>query len=132
MRSSLIFLPIIIDNPNLSLIFNRINKLKIITDHMYFPLKYATKFVQRFPSLGDIEIDVYSIDSCVPIVDVFLGGLAKLRRLIVQFSHGSLLDDPIRRDYVIEKRRRSVGLDKNDEYKVIVIIEHHKLLISLS
>jgi hypothetical protein len=129
MGTSLLFLPIIIDNPDLILTFNRINWLTTAADLMHFPLKHALKFVQRFPSLTHLTIDVYSIDSCVPIVDIFLSNLAKLRHLIVRFSHNSLLNDPCPREYVIEKRRQSFGLDKNNEYKVIVKIEDHKLLI---
>jgi hypothetical protein len=96
---------------------------------MYFPLKHALKFVQRFPSLTHLVIEVYSVDSCIPIVDILLGGLPKLHLLIVQFYHDSLLDDPCPREYIIEKRRQSFGLNKNDEYKVNVQIEDHKLLI---
>jgi hypothetical protein len=129
MGISLLFLPIVIDNPNLALTFNRINDLETTADHMHFPLKHASKLVQRFPSLNYLTVDVYSIDSCVPIVDIFLGGLAKLHLLVVRFSDDSLLDDPCPREYVIEKRRQSFGLNKNDEYKVIVKIEDYKLSI---
>ncbi len=72
MDTSLLFLSTIIDNPDLNLAFNWISQLEIIADGMYFPLTYASKFVQRFPSLTHVTIDVYSIDSCVPIVDIFL------------------------------------------------------------
>jgi hypothetical protein len=131
MPTSLLFWSVVIDNPDLTLTFNRICKLTIIADHMYFALKYAFKVVQRFPSLTLVEIDVYSIDSCVPIVDIFLGGLAKLRLIAIEFFHDSLLDDLFPRDYIIEKRRQSFGLNENNEYKVAVKIEDRTLLIRI-
>ena len=96
---------------------------------MHLSLKYGSKIIERFPSLSQVEIDVYSLDSSVPIVDIFVGGLEKLRHVVVQFNHESLLDDPVRRDHIIEKRRQSFGLNRKDEYKVIVTIEDHKLYI---
>ncbi|CAF4115690.1 unnamed protein product [Rotaria sordida] len=132
MSSSLLFLPIIFDNPTLSETFKQLNVLDLVADGLYFPLKYASKFVQRFPSLTVIEIEVYSIDDSVPIIDIFLASLAKLRFLKIHFKYDSLLDDPCSRNYVIDKRRQSFGLNKNDEYKVIVKIEDHQLYIWLS
>ena len=125
----MLFLPIVIDNPDLTLTFTNIGELVTHADLMYFSVRYASKVVQRFPSLTYLAIAVYSIDSCVPIVDILLGGLAKLHLLFVRFDHDSLLDDPCPRVYVIKKRRQSFSLKKNDEYKVFVKTEEHKLFI---
>ena len=131
MPTSLLFLPTVFHNSDLSVTFHRIKKLRTIADHMYFPLKYASKLVQRFPSLTYVEIDIYSMDSCISIVDILIDGLPKLRRLVVQFFHDSLLDDPISKDYIIEKRRQSFGLNRNDEYKVVVTEKAYQLFISI-
>jgi hypothetical protein len=96
---------------------------------MYVPSKYASKIIQRFPSLTVIEIEVYSIDVAVPIVDSFLCGLAKLHSMIIHLRNSSLLDDPFSRNYVIEKRRQSFSLNKNEEDKVVVKIEDQLLSI---
>jgi len=99
---------------------------------MYFPLKYALKFVQRFSSLTTVQIEVYSIDTSVPIVDIFLSGLAKLCFIVIDFEHDTLLDDPFPRNYIIDKRRQSFHLNKNDEDKIIVKIENRTLYIRVA
>jgi hypothetical protein len=109
MHTSLLFLPIIIHNTDLTLTFSRIEKLELFVDHMYFPLKYGSKIVERFSSLRQIQINCYSLDSSLPIVDIFLCGLPKLRHAIIEFCHDTLLDNPISRDHVIENRRQSFG-----------------------
>lgn len=98
---------------------------------MCFPSKYATTIVQRFQSLTFIEIEVYSIDISVPIVDILLSGLPKLCLMYIFFKHNSLLDNPFSRNYIIEKRRQSFNLKKNDENKVAVRIEDQLLSIYL-
>ncbi len=96
---------------------------------MYFPLKYGSKIVERFSSLRQIQINCYSLDSSLPIVDIFLCGLPKLRHAIIEFCHDTLLDNPISRDHVIENRRQSFGWNRNDEDKVIVRAEARVLYI---
>ncbi|CAF1403818.1 unnamed protein product [Adineta steineri] len=129
MRTSLFFSSIVIDNPNLSLTFARIKALELISDHIYVSLKHGSKIVDSFPSLSHVEIEVYSLDSGIPIVDIFLCGLKMLRHIIVTFSHKGLADDTITQEHIIEKWRQSFGLNRNDEYKVVVKIEDHTLYI---
>jgi len=139
MRTSLLVLPILIDNPNLTLAFSRIKSLRLLDDYVYFKPNFWTKncakssildkFVQCFPSLTKIEIRVFWLDYCVPIIDIFLTGFAKLHFIIVEFLSNRLPCNPISRDYVIEKRRQSFGLNRNDEYKVNVILGDDDLRI---
>jgi hypothetical protein len=98
---------------------------------MYFPSKYASTIVQRFRSLTFIEIDVYSIDISVPIVDIFLRELSKLRFIIIHCKHNSLLDNPFSRNYIMEKRHQSFSVNKNDEDRFIVKFEDQTLSIHL-
>jgi hypothetical protein len=132
MDNSLLFSSQVFNNLALTSTFNRLNAVHILADDMYFPSKYALKFVQRFPFLSTVQIEVYSIDTAVPIVDIFLSGLAKLRFIIVDFKHDSLLDDPFSRNYIIDKRRQSFDLNKNDEDKIIVSIEDQTLYIRVA
>ncbi len=87
---SLLFSSEVFNNPALTSIFNRLNTVRIWPDDMYFPLKYALKFVQRFSSLTTVQIEVYSIDTSVPIVDIFLSGLAKLCFIVIDFEHDTI------------------------------------------
>jgi hypothetical protein len=86
----LLFSSEVFNNPALTSIFNRLNTVRIWPDDMYFPLKYALKFVQRFSSLTTVQIEVYSIDTSVPIVDIFLSGLAKLCFIVIDFEHDTI------------------------------------------
>ncbi len=130
--NSLLLSSKVLNNPALTFAFGRVQKLHILTDDIYFPSKYALIIVRRFPSLILIEIEVYSIDISVPIVDIFLGELAKLQSIIIHFGHSSLLDNPFSRKYVIEKRNQSFNLKKNNEDDVSVKIEDQTLYIRLS
>ena len=121
-----------LDNPSLTLTFSRVKTIESVTDNVYFPLKYASKLVQRFPSLVQIELRVFSFDICVAIVDIILSGLAKLSYLEFHFNRDTLLDDPCSRDYVIQKRRQTFGFDINDENSVTVKNDGQSLLIWLS
>ncbi|CAF3296569.1 unnamed protein product [Rotaria sp. Silwood2] len=55
--------------------------------------------------------------------------LLKLRFIIVEFVHNGLPDVPISRNYIIEKRRQSFGLNRNDEYKVNIMLGDDDLRI---
>ncbi|CAF1365882.1 unnamed protein product [Rotaria sordida] len=67
----------------------------------------------------------------MPFIETFLTGIEKLRLMIVEFIINDLTDVPISRDYVIEKRRHSFGLNRNAEYKGNVILEDDDLHISI-
>ena len=149
MPTLLLVLLIEVDKPDLILIFSRIQSLKLFDDDAYFQpelreriARYSqswtklmkcfpswTKFAKCFPSLTKIEIRVFWTDCSVPIIDIFLTGFAKLHLIIVEFICGCVASNPISRDHIIEKRRQSFGLHKNDEYKVNVTLEDDKLSI---
>ncbi|CAF3211177.1 unnamed protein product [Rotaria sp. Silwood2] len=71
------------------------------------------------------------LDYDMPFIETFLTGFEKLRLMIVEFLINDLPDVPISRDYVTEKRRQSFGLNRNDEYKVNVLLGDDDLRISI-
>ena len=112
----LLMLSKLIDNPSLIPIFKQIKMIKSITEKIYFP----SKFVQRFPSLIDIELQVLSFDNCVSVINIFLTYLKNLSYFKINYSQKTLLDDPFSRNYIIEKRRQSFPDNIIDEEEVIV------------
>ena len=112
----LLMLSKLIDNPSLIPIFKQIKMIKSITEKIYFP----SKFVQRFPSLIDIELQVLSFDNCVSVINIFLTYLKNLSYFKINYSQKTLLDDPFSRNYIIEKRRQSSPDNIIDEEEVIV------------
>ncbi|CAF4819539.1 unnamed protein product, partial [Rotaria sp. Silwood2] len=80
--------------------------VKSITKKIYFPSNLASKLVQRFPSLIHIELQVYSFDNCISIIEVFLSSLKNLSYLKINYNQDILLDDPFSCDYIIKKRRQ--------------------------
>jgi len=70
-------------------------------------LSFASKFVQRFPSLSDIELQVFSFDICSFIIEIFLTELEELAYLKIDYNQGTLLDDTFSREYIIAKRRQA-------------------------
>ena len=103
----------------------------MINDTDYFPVRSASRLAQRFPSLSRVELRVYSFDSCVAIVDILLGSLAKLAYVKVHFERDTLLDDPFTCRYVVEKRRQALKLDTHDEHRVSVRNDGKSLIIWL-
>ncbi|CAF4634423.1 unnamed protein product, partial [Rotaria sp. Silwood2] len=61
-----------IDNQFLISIFQQIKILKSILGNRYVPSNFVSKLVQRFPSLTDIELQVFSFDDCVSTIDILL------------------------------------------------------------
>ncbi|CAF1427415.1 unnamed protein product [Rotaria sordida] len=55
-NTPLLLLSKLIDNSFLIRIFKQIKMVKSITENIFFPSNFALKFVQRFPSLTDIEL----------------------------------------------------------------------------
>jgi hypothetical protein len=80
--------------------------VKSITENIFFPSNFASKFVQRFPSLSHIELQVFSFDNCVPIIDIFLTHLEHLSYLKIYYNQDTLLDNPFSHDCIIRKRRQ--------------------------
>jgi hypothetical protein len=109
-----------IDNRFLISIFKQIKMLISITANLYVPSNFASKLVQRFPSLTVIELRLFSFDDCVSTIDILLSHLKNLSYLKICYSQVSLLDQPISRNYIIDKRRQAFAFNIIDEYKVIV------------
>ncbi|CAF2684095.1 unnamed protein product [Rotaria sp. Silwood2] len=96
----------LIDNQSLISVFKKIKMIKSITEKIYFPSDFASKFVQCFPSLSHIELQVFLFDNCVSIIDIFLTHLENLSYVKINYYQDTLLDDPFSHDYIIEKRRQ--------------------------
>ncbi|CAF2406387.1 unnamed protein product [Rotaria sp. Silwood2] len=116
----LLMLSKLIDNPLLIPKFKQIKMMKLIREKIYCTSNFASKFVQRFPSLVNIELHVFSFDNCVSIMNTFLTCLENLFYVKINYSQDTLFDDPFSCDYIIEKRRHSFPGNIIDEEKVIV------------
>ncbi|CAF3114786.1 unnamed protein product [Rotaria sp. Silwood2] len=57
----LLLLSKLIDNPSLISIFKQIKLIESKSKNIYFPSGFASKLVERFPSVIDIELQVYII-----------------------------------------------------------------------
>jgi len=89
-------------------------------EDVYFPSYFASKFVQRFPSLTDIELEAFSFDNCVSIVDIFLSRLKNLSYIKIKYYLDTLLDDPFSCDYIIQKRRQTFPNSIFNEQRISV------------
>ena len=103
-----------------------------VTEKFYFPPHFASKFVERFPSLVDIELQVFSFDHCVPIIETFLSHLKNLSYVRIDYYQDTLLDDPFSRDYIIEKRRQTFPNNILKEQMINVINDGETVEIWLS
>ena len=74
-----------IDNRFFISIFKQIKMLISITANLYVPSNFASKLVQRFPSLTDIELQVFSFDDCVSAIDILLSHLKNLFYLKIYY-----------------------------------------------
>ncbi|CAF3871959.1 unnamed protein product [Rotaria sordida] len=100
--------------------------------YRYFYTNESRQYINKLSSLIDLssivtlefrdEHDLRQLH-IVPYI------LLKLRFMIVEFVHNGLPDVPISRNYIIEKRRQSFGLNRNDEYKVNVMLGDDDLRI---
>ena len=133
--------PVLFDNSSLTSIFSRLQGLQLwkenvdglalFEENIYFPLKYASKLIQRFPSLIDIELQVFSFDTCLHVVDILLDGLVNLLHLKIYFVTDTMLDNPYPRDYIIEKRRQAFPLNILNEDGVVVKMDEQSLEVYL-
>jgi hypothetical protein len=119
------------DNPSLTSFFSRIKTLRSVIKGVHFSLEYASTLVKRFPSLHHIELQVYSLDICVLLVDILLINLVEFRALKIHFSEYALLDNPYSRDDVMEKRRQAFPTKICNEDKVTVHLTGKSLEIHL-
>ena len=106
--------------------------VRSITEKLYFPSHFALKFVDRFPSLFDIELQVFSFDHCVSIIDIFLSHLKNLSYVKIDYHQDTLLDDPFSRDYIIKKRRQTFPNNILNEQMINVINNGESIKIWLS
>ncbi|CAF2827492.1 unnamed protein product [Rotaria sp. Silwood2] len=109
-----------IDNPFLIPVFKQIYAIETILEDVYFPSSFAPKFVERFPSLRAIELQVISFNNCVSIIDTFLSHLKNLSYLEIDYFEDSSLDDPFSREDIIEKRRQAFPMNIINEQAISV------------
>ncbi|CAF4234666.1 unnamed protein product, partial [Adineta steineri] len=128
-NTSLLLSPNIIDNASLIPIFKNIKIITSITENVYFPSNFPLKFVQRFPSLTNIEIQVFSFDHAASIIDIFLTQLEHLSYIKIHHDTDTLLDDHFSCHYIIEKRRQSFSLNYLDEQ--MINIENNGKIIEI-
>ncbi|CAF0734606.1 unnamed protein product [Adineta steineri] len=117
-NTSLLLSPNIIDNASLIPIFKKIKIITSVTENVYFPSNFSLKFVQRFPSLTNIEIQVFSFDHAASIIDIFLTQLEHLSYIKIHYDTDTLLDDHFSCHYIIGKRRQSFSLNYLDEQMI--------------
>jgi hypothetical protein len=98
--TQLLMLSKLIDNSSLIPLFKQIKLIKSIREKCYFLLNFVSKFIQRFPSLSHIELQVFSFDNCVSLINTFLTYVRNLIYVKINYS------DPFSRDDIIEKRRQ--------------------------
>ncbi|CAF3806348.1 unnamed protein product [Rotaria sp. Silwood1] len=121
-----------IDYQSLFAIFKQIKILKSITENCYVPSDFLLKLVQRFPSLTDIELQVYSFDDCIYAIDILLSHLKNLSYLKIYYIEVSSLDHPFSCNYIIDKRRQEFGFNIIDEYKITIMKNKESVEIRLS
>lgn len=63
-------------------------------EKIYFPSYFSLKFIEHFPSLVDIELQIFSFDHYVSIIDIFLSHLKNLSYIEISYYQDTLLDDP--------------------------------------
>ncbi|CAF4953276.1 unnamed protein product [Rotaria sp. Silwood1] len=119
-NTSLLVLSKLIDNSSLIPIFKQIKMIKTITENIYFPSAFASKFVQRFPSLCHIELQVFSFDICSFIIDIFLTELKQISYMEINYNDDTFFDDPFSCEYIITKRHQAFPLDIINEQMVNV------------
>ncbi len=106
--NQLIFSPILYDHLSLIPVFNRLRSLHLLTGAVLFPSNYATKLVERFPSLIHLKLEIYEIDRNTPLLNILLDGLPKLIHLQIKFYEDrSLSNETSFINSVIERRRQA-------------------------
>ncbi|CAF4094436.1 unnamed protein product [Rotaria sordida] len=92
------------DNSLLIPVFSQLQSLYMIPENVYFPVEYASKLVERFPSLVHVELRTICLGTDALLVDTLLRGLAKLIHLKIFFTYKLYIDETCSVDYVIERR----------------------------
>ncbi|CAF3122637.1 unnamed protein product [Rotaria socialis] len=88
---SLIFSSMLYHNSSLIPFFTQLQSLYLQSEYGRFPLKYASKLVQRFPSIIHLELEVYSIGLLKSFLSILLDGLPRLAHLKIHFYQSSLI-----------------------------------------
>ncbi|CAF4486362.1 unnamed protein product [Rotaria sp. Silwood2] len=109
-----------INNSSLIPIFKQIKMITSVTEKIYFPSKLTSKLVQHFPSLSHIELQVFSFDDCISIIEIFLSRLENLSYIKISYSQDTLVDDPFSRQYLMKKRRQTFPNNILDEQMINV------------
>jgi hypothetical protein len=109
-----------IDNPSLISAFRKIQLIKTILEDVYFPSNFASKLVERFPSLRYIGLQIISLNNCVSVIDTLLAHLKNLSYVKIDYFEDSLVDNPFSREKIIEKRRQAFPMNTIDEQLVNV------------
>jgi len=129
----LIFSSILYNNPSFIPIFHRLKSLYLLTKGIYFPVKYALNLIERFSSLIHLELEIYSVDKCRPLINILLDGLPKLIHLKIHFHKNKLLcDGTCLTNHVIERRRQAFPHHIIKEDEIYVKIDGKILNIYLS
>ncbi len=100
----LLLLPKLIDNLSLISFFKQVKLLILKTKNIYLPSNLSLKIVERFPSLNHVELQMFSFDHCVPVIDVFISHLKQLSYIKIHYFRDTLLDDPFSIGYILKKR----------------------------
>ncbi|CAF3967219.1 unnamed protein product [Rotaria magnacalcarata] len=88
---SLILSSILYHNSSLTPFFNQLQSLYLQSEYGRFPLKYASKLVQRFPSIIHLELEVFSIGLLKSFLNILLDGLPRLAHLKIHFYQNNLI-----------------------------------------
>jgi len=100
----LLLLPKLIDNLSLIPFFKQIKILKLKKKNISLPSNLLLKIVERFPSLNRVELQMFSFDHCVPVIDVFISHFKQLSYIKIHYFQDTLLDDPFSIGYILTKR----------------------------
>ncbi|CAF1089055.1 unnamed protein product [Rotaria sordida] len=119
-NTSLLLFSKIINNLSLIPIFKQIKMIKSITKDIYFPSNFILKFVERFPSLVHIELQVFSFDICSFIIEGFLAKLEQLSYVKINYHQDTLLDDYFTREYIITKRGQVFPINNMNQQMINV------------
>ncbi|CAF4856242.1 unnamed protein product, partial [Rotaria sp. Silwood2] len=66
------------------------------------------------------ELQVFSFDDCISIIEIFLSRLENLSYIKISYSQDTLVDDPFSRQYLMKKRRQTFPNNILDEQMINV------------
>ncbi|CAF1140672.1 unnamed protein product [Adineta steineri] len=121
------------DDPSLTSVFHQLKSLYLLSNHCKSFLKYAFKLVEHFSSLIHLELEIYSTDLCISLLNILLDGLPKLIHLKIYFRHAQVLpQDADLTDYILQRRRKAFPLNIYNEHEVWIIMFKQLLDIYLN